>query len=76
VNFYPNPVKDNLHISLNSINEDVDYEIYNTIGQRVSKGSLEINNANIIDLSQYQGGVYFVKISTESHTMTRKVIKK
>ncbi len=76
IEFYPNPVRDNLNISLTNVNEDLDYQIFNTIGQSVSKGSLGSNRVHIIDMSQYQGGIYFVKLSTASHSVTRKVIKK
>lgn len=76
IGFYPNPVKDKLNISLNNVNEAIDYQIYNTVGQIVSKGSLASNSVHVIDMSQYQGGIYFVKISTVSNSVTRKVIKK
>jgi hypothetical protein len=76
IGFYPNPVRDNLNISLNSVNQDLDYEIFNTIGQIVSKGSLTSNRTHTIDMVQYQSGIYFIKLSTASFSMTRKVIKK
>jgi hypothetical protein len=76
IGFYPNPVKDKLNVSLNNVNEDVDYQIYNTVGQIVSKGSLASNRVHVIDMFQYQGGIYFVTLSTVSHSVTRKIIKK
>lgn len=72
---YPNPARNFLNISLTNLNEDLDYQIFNTIGQSVSKGSLESNREHIIDMSQYQSGIYFVKLSTAYHSLTRKVIK-
>jgi hypothetical protein len=75
IGFYPNPVSDKLNISLNSINQDLDYEIFNTIGQIVSKGNLTSNRVHTIDMMQYQSGIYFIKLSTASFSMTRKVIK-
>ena len=76
IGFYPNPVKDKLNISLSNINEDVSYQIFNTLGQRVSTGSLISGNTHEIDMSQYLSGIYFVKLSTVSHSITRKVVKK
>ncbi len=38
IRFYPNPVKDNLNLVLTKLNEDVDYQIFNTFGQRIGKG--------------------------------------
>jgi len=76
IGFYPNPVVNNLNISLNSINEDVEYQIFNTLGQNVSAGNLSSNRTHMVNMSNYQSGIYFVKLSTVSTTITRKVIKK
>jgi len=76
IDFYPNPVKNNLNLVLTNINEDVDYQIFNTLGQSISKGNLASNKAHIIDMSYYQSGIYFVKLNTSSSSMIRKVIKK
>ncbi|EDP70813.1 lysyl endopeptidase precursor [Flavobacteriales bacterium ALC-1] len=76
IGFYPNPVKDKLNVSLNHINEDLSYQIFNTLGQSVSKGILTSGNTHEIDMSQYLSGIYFVKLSSDSQTITRKVIKK
>ena len=76
IGFYPNPVVNNLNISLNNINEDVEYQIFNTLGQNVSAGNLSSNRTHMVNMSNYQSGIYFVKLSTTSTTITRKVIKK
>jgi lysyl endopeptidase len=76
IGLYPNPVRDHLNISLDNVNESIDYQIFNTLGQSVSKGRLAANSVHTIDMSQYQGGIYFVKLSTVSHSVTRKIIKK
>jgi hypothetical protein len=65
-----------LNISLNGVDEDLDYEVFNTIGQIVSKGSLASNRTHTIRMAQYQSGIYFLKLSTGSFSITRKVIKK
>ena len=76
IGFYPNPVKDVLNISLNNVNEDVNFEIYNTLGQNVSEGSLSSNSTHVIDMSPYQVGIYFVKLNTSTSSIIKKVIKK
>lgn len=76
ISFYPNPVKDDLNISLNVANEAVNYQIFNTLGQRVSAGSLNSNSINQIDMSSYLSGMYFVKLSTASQSITKKIVKK
>ncbi|BAO77297.1 T9SS type A sorting domain-containing protein [Winogradskyella sp. PG-2] len=76
VNIFPNPVKDNLGIVLTSISENVKYQIFNTLGQNIANGNLEGNMMHNINMSQYLSGIYFIKLSTSSSTITKKVIKK
>ncbi len=76
VELYPNPVTDKLSIVLNNINENVDFQMFNTLGQLVRKGSLMPNNTSAVDMSQLESGIYFVKLSTASQSLTRKVVKK
>jgi lysyl endopeptidase len=76
IDFYPNPVKNNLNLVLTNINEDVDYQIFNTLGQSISKDNLASNKVHVIDMSYYQSGIYFVKLNTSSSSMIIKVIKK
>ncbi len=76
IDIYPNPVNDNLTINLTNINENVDYQIFNTLGQAIQKGNLNSNGTSVLNLSSYQSGIYFIKLSTDSSTMTQKLIKK
>jgi hypothetical protein len=75
ISFYPNPVNDNLNITVRQTSEDVNYEVFNMMGQVVSKGSLASNNSSIIDMTNYQSGVYFVQLSTETSSFTKKIMK-
>ena len=75
IQLYPNPVKDQLNIVLTNVNDDVDYQIFNTLGQRVNYGTLGSNGSHVLDMSQLQGGIYFVKLTSLSQTLTRKVVK-
>jgi hypothetical protein len=54
----------------------VSYELFNTLGQLVSKGDLSANSSHVLDLSQQKSGIYFMKLNTDSHTMTKKIVKK
>ncbi len=76
IDFYPNPVNDKLNVNLRNLNEDADYELFNTLGQQVFKGSLQANTLNTLDMSQQQSGIYFIKLSTASKSITRKIVKK
>ncbi|MBC2845137.1 T9SS type A sorting domain-containing protein [Winogradskyella flava] len=75
VGIYPNPVTDSLHIVLNHLNEDLNYEIFNTLGQQVSKGNLEANLSHTLDMSQRESGIYFIKLSSATSSFTKKIVK-
>ncbi|SDH65378.1 T9SS type A sorting domain-containing protein [Winogradskyella thalassocola] len=76
IRFYPNPVNDNLNIDLSNLNEGVNFEIFNTLGKQINKGNLKSNETHILNISQYQSGIYFVKLSTSTSSITKKIIKK
>lgn len=76
IDLYPNPVSDNLNVRLANINADVSYAIFNTLGQKVSGGNLSANSAQVINMQQQQSGIYFIKLSTDTNSITRKIIKK
>ena len=72
LNFYPNPVKNNLTISNTSTIETV--EISSILGQKIIVK--KINDLQTeIDLSQLLNGVYFVKVISEGKEKTVKIIK-
>ncbi|MDV6169898.1 peptide-N-glycosidase F-related protein [Flavobacterium sp. DG1-102-2] len=70
VNVYPNPVNDIATIS--AADQTVKaYEVVNTVGQTVLKGSSET-----INMSQLQSGIYIVKVTFDNNqTITKKIIK-
>ncbi|WP_296316594.1 T9SS type A sorting domain-containing protein [Winogradskyella sp. UBA3174] len=76
INLYPNPVNDNLNVVLSNIGQDVSYTIYNTLGQKVSSGNLSSNSEYVINMTQQESGIYFIKLSTQSNSITKKVVKK
>ena len=54
---HPNPATD--HISISNIESPLNYNIYNTIGSQISKGS--INNDDRIDVAHYNSGIYIIQ---------------
>ncbi len=60
---YPNPVKNTLHVVLNSSISQATFEIYSVIGKKVAIGKLT-NNFNKIDTSTLKSGMYLIKIIT------------
>ncbi|PWK19763.1 T9SS type A sorting domain-containing protein [Xanthomarina spongicola] len=69
---YPNPTSDYLQIS--GLKENIQYEIYNTNGAKVSTGILEPNSQ--IDISSLSSGMYNLKLKDGTKEATYfKVIK-
>ncbi len=58
---YPNPTKDILNIVLPSNIEDAQLEIYNVLGKKVLLSRLT-NSFNKINVSNFNSGIYLIKI--------------
>jgi len=76
--FYPNPARDNIYLKLNVKERSaVEIQVYNESGQLVKisdKGRLSVGEHNInLDLSKLNNGLYFVKVTTENSSVTKKV---
>ena len=66
---YPNPVKNTLYIKGNSGSYDI--EVYSILGQRVMTDF----DVNEIDLTSFNEGVYLIRVSTETTTTVKRIIK-
>lgn len=73
LNFYPNPVKNDLTIS--SIFKIDSYQIYNVLGTLVSEGK-GAGNISQVDMSRLNSGLYFVKVTSRNMQTTLKIAKK
>jgi hypothetical protein len=70
---YPNPVSDELRIDLNDKNENLDFEILNSLGQVVLSGNLTENN--VIKTSNFPSGLYLIKFENSRNLEVIKFIK-
>ena len=70
-NIYPNPVENQLVISSEENIETI--SIYALNGVMVYSGEY---NAEGVDVSDLNAGVYFVNVKTESYDVTRRIVKK
>ena len=68
---YPNPAKDNLTIMAEGMKR---VTITNTLGQVVYDNEANSDN-EVINMSQYDAGIYMVRITTETGSVVRKVSK-
>lgn len=73
IKLYPNPMEDQLEIVMNSFEQEVKFSMYNLLGEEVLEVALSGSKA--IDVSQMAAGVYFMKITYEGNSFTRKLIK-
>lgn len=74
INIYPNPVDNELNVV--SENKIDTYEIYNSLGQKISFQN-EVNEKEFnIDTRNFSDGIYFLKMVTEDKTKTIRFIKK
>ena len=69
---YPNPVNDVLHVTANGYNK---IEIFNFLGQVVLSENVSDNNLEI-NVSEFNSGVYFVRLQGEKGIVTKKFVKK
>lgn len=74
VDIYPNPVHDFININIEGEQQDIMVSIYTVSGQLVRQESLtEMNNQ--VNLSELNGGLYFIKIESDDLNVYQKIIK-
>jgi hypothetical protein len=66
---YPNPATD--IIKVNSAIRINKIELYNSLGALLN----EVHDVNEINVSNYNSGIYFLRISSETKSITKKIIK-
>lgn len=74
VKIYPNPVENTLNLNFETSSQQFDLEIFNSLGQSILNTSLDKNSAQV-NTSQFQPGIYILKISTGSQAITKRFIK-
>ena len=66
---YPNPTKGNLTVNAEELSR---ITIINTLGQVVYDNNATSDN-EVVDMSQFDNGLYIVRIATETGVVTRRV---
>lgn len=72
ISVYPNPVTNELTIT-NKGNEHIEYEIYNTMGVLVCKGSF--NNECVVNTTAFAKGIYYLKLNNGKDFNVQKIVK-
>ena len=71
---YPNPTQDILNIA-SPVSEVKQVTIYDVRGRVVKTKTVSGNNIVQVDLSELNNTIYFVEVTTESGTITKRVVK-
>jgi hypothetical protein len=72
--FYPNPVENRLNVTASNTSDlNANYSIINHLGQEVKQGKLHTEG---IDVSDLRTGMYFLTVTTNQKTVSKKFIKK
>jgi hypothetical protein len=77
VKTFPNPFNSMLTIEVKStVNENVEFELYNLIGSLILSEHHQINSNSTISLFQNQlrtlnAGIYFLRINSNGNTTTK-----
>ena len=76
IHFYPNPVNDKLYIETLTQTQTLIVEIYDIYGRIQNLSNLATQqHSNSIDVTNLNGGVYFVKVVTENGETVKRIIK-
>jgi len=73
ISIYPNPVSYELNIEIEGNIEQVNFEIFNSIGQVVFKGNLV--EKTTIQTSNFEFGIYLIKLENGKVFEFKKIIK-
>ena len=71
---YPNPADDKLQIQYNNLRGEATIELVNSNGQVFYISKTTSNKLNVIDVTNYSPGMYFVRIISERNNEIRKII--
>lgn len=77
ISLYPNPVSNQLNIKIGNTNDLPDsYEIFNMLGQSLTKKEIHGNADLNINSSHFSNGMYFIRISKDAASVTLPFVKK
>lgn len=76
VTLYPNPTPDRVTVTAETqyVQSLRVVELYDAFGKRLSTLDPD-GNSVVVDLSGYASGVYFIRVSTEKGTVTKRIVK-
>ena len=70
----PNPANTNFTISMPNFTENATVNVYDVLGKKVFASKLN-SITSTIDVSQWNSGIYLVRVSTENAMHTKRLVK-
>ena len=74
IEFFPNPVKDQLQIRVNETLIGSTATLYSAVGQRM-ESFIQNSSVQSLDLAQYPAGAYFINFETANQVISYKLMK-
>ncbi|MFY7909808.1 MAG: T9SS type A sorting domain-containing protein [Emticicia sp.] len=78
IQIFPNPTVNQLNIDLKSLNATTLVEIFDQVGKLLDSKSFnqdQIQQNQSLDFSQYNSGVYIIKVNSDKFSQTYRVVK-
>ena len=78
IQIYPNPTANQLNIDLTSLNTTTVVETYNSMGKLLDSRTYtqsQTQHKQSLDFSQYNSGVYLIKVNTDKLSQTYRIVK-
>ncbi|WP_431135261.1 T9SS type A sorting domain-containing protein [Psychroserpens mesophilus] len=71
----PNPATSKLNVYLPKNSKNTTISVYDVLGKRVFSKSLDVLASTSIDVSNWNSGVYIIRISSDNTTQTKRFVK-
>jgi len=76
LNVYPNPVSDFLNISIEDVNQEIEFELVDVTGKRLQTIVVNSEKANHqLDLTSFKKGIYFIRSLKAEFPFISKILK-
>ena len=76
ISVYPNPSPDKINISIASLEKDETADVYLSDEQgKILLMKKQNSILDVIDLSNFKAGIYYIKIYIKSETVSYKIVK-
>lgn len=70
---YPNPTSGNVNLVFNTVENKVNVDVFNLLGERIMTRTLNSNGVQTIDMSGLNNGLYYFNVRIGNNSTTHKV---